>query len=130
MHNDCIIFSTSKKEKITLNDLSNTNLLLAESYCSYRNEINKHFSSSGIPLKSMIQINDGRTIIQFVQAGIGCSILPVAAIEPVPDRTVRRNLANTDFGLIIGIIRRNDQLDQSSERFYNELFCELKASRI
>lgn len=120
----------TKKEKITLNDLSNISLLLTESYCSYRNEIDKHFSSSGIPLKSMIQINDGRTIIQFVQAGIGCSILPVAAIEPVPDMTVRRNLANTDFGLIIGIIRRKEQLDKSSERFYNELFCELKSSHI
>lgn len=120
----------TKKEKITLNDLSNISLLLTESYCSYRNEIDKHFSSSGIPLKSMIQINDGRTIIQFVQAGIGCSILPVAAIEPVPDMTVRRNLANADFGLIIGIIRRKEQLDKSSERFYNELFCELKSSHI
>jgi len=120
----------TKKEKITLNDLSNISLLLTESYCSYRNEIDKHFSSSGIPLKSMIQINDGRTIIQFVQAGIGCSILPVAAIEPVPDMTVRRNLANTDFGLIIGIIRRKEKLDKSSERFYNELFCELKSSHI
>ncbi|WP_313071167.1 LysR family transcriptional regulator [Lacrimispora sp.] len=120
----------TKKEKITLNDLSNISLLLTESYCSYRNEIDKHFSSSGIPLKSMIQINDGKTIIQFVQAGIGCSILPVAAIEPVPDMTVRRNLANTDFGLIIGIIRRKEQLDKSSERFYNELFCELKSSHI
>lgn len=120
----------TKKEKITLNDLSNISLLLTESYCSYRNEIDKHFSSSGIPLKSMIQINDGRTIIQFVQAGIGCSILPVAAIEPVPDMTVRRILANTDFGLIIGIIRRKEQLDKSSERFYNELFCELKSSHI
>jgi DNA-binding transcriptional LysR family regulator len=120
----------TKKEKITLNDLSNISLLLTESYCSYRNEIDKHFSSSGIPLKSMIQINDGRTIIQFVQAGIGCSILPVAAIEPLPDMTVRRNLANTNFGLIIGIIRRKEQLDKSSERFYNELFCELKSSHI
>ncbi len=78
----------ANKEVITLKDLSDVNLLLTESYCSYRNEIDKHFSASGIPLKSMIQINDGRTIIQFVQAGIGCSILPVAAIEPVPDMTI------------------------------------------
>ncbi|MDF2884818.1 MAG: LysR family transcriptional regulator [Clostridiaceae bacterium] len=116
----------AKKEEITLKDLSDVNLLLTESYCSYRNEIDKHFSASGIPLKSMIQINDGRTIIQFVQAGIGCSILPVAAIEPVPDMTIRRKLANIEFGLMIGFIRKKEQLEKASERLYNELLYELK----
>jgi DNA-binding transcriptional LysR family regulator len=116
----------AKKEEITLKDLSDVNLLLTESYCSYRNEIDKHFSASGIPLKSMIQINDGRTIIQFVQAGIGCSILPVAAIEPVPDMTIRRKLANIEFGLMIGVIRKKEQLEKASERLYNELLYELK----
>lgn len=116
----------AKKEEITLKDLSDVNLLLTESYCSYRNEIDKHFSASGIPLKSMIQINDGRTIIQFVQAGIGCSILPVAAIESVPDMTIRRKLANIEFGLMIGVIRKKEQLEKASERLYNELLYELK----
>ncbi|QHQ63396.1 LysR family transcriptional regulator [Anaerocolumna sedimenticola] len=115
-----------KKEEITLKDLSDVNLLLTESYCSYRNEIDKHFSTSGIPLKSMIQINDGRTIIQFVQAGIGCSILPVAAIEPVPDMTIRRKLANIEFSLMVGVIRKKVQLEKASERLYNELLYELK----
>ena len=116
----------AKKEEITLKDLSDVNLLLTESYCSYRNEIDKHFSASGIPLKSTIQINDGRTIIQFVQAGVGCSILPVAAIEPVPDMTIRRKLANIEFGLMIGVIRKKEQLEKASERLYNELLYELK----
>lgn len=119
----------AKKEAISLKDLCDVNLILSESYCSYRNEIDKHFSASGIPLKSMIQINDGRTIIQFVQAGIGCSILPVAAIEPVPEMTIRRKLVNTEFGLIIGIIRKNKQLEKASERLYNELLHELQASK-
>lgn len=118
-----------KKEEITLKDLINVNLLLTESYCSYRNEIDKHFSASGIQLKSMIQINDAKTIIQFVQAGIGCSILPVAAIEPVPTMTIRRKLANINFGLIIGIIRKKELLEKASERLYNELLYELKASK-
>ncbi len=116
----------AKKEEITLKDLSDVNLLLTESYCSYRNEIDKHFNTSGIPLKSMIQINDGRTIIQFVQAGIGCSILPVAAIEPVPDMTIRRKLTNIEFSLMVGVIRKKVQLEKASERLYNELLYELK----
>lgn len=116
----------AKKEEISLKDLSDINLILTESYCSYRNEIDKHFSASGIPLKSMIQINDGRTIIQFVQAGIGCSFLPVAAIEPVPEMTIRRKLVNTEFGLMIGIIRKDKQLEKASERLYNELLHDLK----
>ena len=116
----------ANKKEITLKDLSNENLLLTESYCSYRNEVDKHFSAFGIPLKSMIQINDGKTIIQFVQAGIGCSILPVAAIDPVPDLTVRRKLSNIEFGLMIGVIRRKEQLEKASERLYNELVYELK----
>lgn len=116
----------ANKKEITLKDLSNVNLLLTESYCSYRNEVDKHFSAFGIPLKTMIQINDGKTIIQFVQAGIGCSILPVAAIDPVPDLTVRRKLSNIEFGLMIGVIRRKEQLEKASERLYNELVYELK----
>jgi DNA-binding transcriptional LysR family regulator len=76
----------------------------------------------------MIQINDARTIIQFVQAGFGCSILPVAAIEPVPNMTIRRKLANIDFGLVIGIIRKKEQLEKVSETLYSELLTELKLS--
>lgn len=115
----------AKKEEISLKDLSDVNLILTESYCSYRNEIDKHFSASGIPLKSITQINDSRTIIQFIQAGIGCSILPVAAIEPVPEMTIRRKLANTEFGLMIGVIRKKKQLETASERLYNELLNDL-----
>ncbi len=117
-----------KKKEITLRDLSDVNLLLTESYCSYRNEVDKHFSALGIPLKSLIQINDGRTIIQFVQAGVGCAILPVAAIEPVPDKTVRRKLANIEFGLMLGVIRRKEQLEKASESLYQELLYELNRS--
>lgn len=116
----------TKKEEITLRDLSNLNLILTESYCSYRNQIDKHFNAFGIPLKSMIQINDAKTIIQFVQAGIGCSILPAAAIDPVPDMTIRRKLTNIDFGLIIGVIRKKGQLERVSENLYNQLLSELK----
>lgn len=65
-------------------------------------------------------------LLPVVQAGIGCSILPVAAIDPVPDLTVRRKLSNIEFGLMIGVIRRKEQLEKASERLYNELVYELK----
>jgi DNA-binding transcriptional LysR family regulator len=120
----------AKKEEISLKDLSDVNLILTESYCSYRKEIDKHFSTSGIPLKSMIQINDGRTIIQFVQAGIGCSFLPIAAIDPVPEMTIRRKLVNMDLGLMIGVIRKNKQLEKTSERLYKELLYDLKTPNV
>jgi DNA-binding transcriptional LysR family regulator len=74
----------------------------------------------------MIQINDGRTIIQFVQAGVGCSILPAAAIEPVPDMTIRRKITNLEFGLMVGVIRKNKILEKASERLYKEQIYELK----
>jgi hypothetical protein len=44
--------------------------------------------------------------------------------------TIRRKLVNTEFGLVIGIIRKNKQLEKVSERLYNELLHELKAPKI
>ncbi len=117
----------AREEQIFLNDLSSVNLLLTEPVCSYRNEVEQHFSTAGVYLKSSIQISDISTIIQFVQAGLGCAILPVSVIDPPSPMTVRRSLVDAEFGLRIGIIRRKERLGKISEKLYSQLLSELKS---
>lgn len=116
----------ARKEKVFLNDLSGVNVLLSEPVCSYRAEVEQHFSTAGVYLKSSIQISDISTIIHFVRAGIGCAILPVSVIDPPSPMTVKRSLIDAEFGLKIGIIRRKERLGKISEKLYSQLLSDLK----
>jgi hypothetical protein len=40
--------------------------------------------------------------------------------------TIRRKITNLEFGLMVGVIRKNKILEKASERLYKELINELK----
>lgn len=92
------------KEFIILLDLQNTcntllYFLLTEPVCSYRTEIEKRFASAGVSLNS--------------------------AIEPVPNKTVKRGFTDAEFGLTIGVLRGKEKLTKIAEDLYSKLLLEL-----
>ncbi len=114
-----------QKENLILSDLSDTNIVLSEPLCSYRAEIEQHFVAADVYLKSSMQIGDINTIIEFVRAGMGCAILPVLTLDPLPPKTVKRNILDAKFGLTIGIIRRRERLTMILEKLYAKLLSDL-----
>lgn len=116
------------KEKLTLQEIGNSRLIVSEPLSSYRLALEQRFLEEGIHFKPAVEITDSKTIIQFVQGGIGLALLPVSAIDPIPPDTIVREVAGVELGLTMGLIRKEKRLGKAALQLFSTLQEKLKNS--
>ncbi|KOP78736.1 LysR family transcriptional regulator [Lysinibacillus sp. FJAT-14745] len=75
------IDSTAKRDVFSLQQLSNETMLLTESGCSYRNQLEVQLQQEGTQPIQMIEFASIEAIKQCVMAGLGISFLPKMVVE-------------------------------------------------
>ncbi|MFJ7978840.1 LysR family transcriptional regulator [Lysinibacillus xylanilyticus] len=73
--------SNADREVFSLQQLSNETMLLTESGCSYRNQLEVHLQQEGALPIQMIEFASIEAIKQCVMAGLGITFLPKMVVE-------------------------------------------------
>ncbi|AFY40384.1 transcriptional regulator, LysR family [[Leptolyngbya] sp. PCC 7376] len=90
-------------QNIAITDLSEERLILTEEHCPYRDVLEKALLSHNINPYSGVESMSSGALKQMVCHGLGIGILPTAAINPLPNKTVERHLSDLDLYLSIGL---------------------------
>lgn len=108
------------KEKISLTDLQDLEMVAFESDLEIRAEIDRALTAAGVEVRTAMEFDNTETIKRAVEINAGVSLLP----EPTVDREiaagalVAKPLAGTELKRPIGIIqRRGKELGQTAQRF-------------
>jgi DNA-binding transcriptional LysR family regulator len=115
------------KERVSLADLHEQEMVAFESDLEIRAEIDRALSDAGAEVRVTMEFDNTETIKRAVEINAGVSLLP----EPTVDREVAagalvaKPLAETSLKRPIGIIqRRGKELGQTAERFMRMLLSQ------
>ena len=108
------------KEKVSLADLQNVDMVGFDSELEIRADIDRAFTAAGVEPHVAMEFDNTETIKRAVEINAGVSLLP----EPTVDREitfgtlVARPLTGTELKRPIGLIqRRGKELGQTAQRF-------------
>lgn len=98
----------ASKPTISVADLPSQTLLLTERSCAYRAAIERALQERGMNPYAGIEVSGLETVKRCVQQGLGVAFIPVAAADPLPDRTILRAVSGVDLNLRIGLVCKPD----------------------
>lgn len=121
----------AQKDKIHLGELCNYRLLLTQQSCTYREVFERVMAERGQPLYSGLDISNMEALKKLVYRGLGIAILPALGASGIGEGLVVREIEEPDLRIPVGIIRKADQVRESSlvESFISLLKREIYKSR-
>ena len=96
----------NKGEIIPLHGLANTQVILTNPTCAYRELIERVLIEHGVRLESTLEIGSMSALKQMVQDGMGIALLPMTATRTVPEGTVVKQIDQLDLHIPIGLVRK------------------------
>jgi DNA-binding transcriptional LysR family regulator len=110
----------AKREKVSLADLHEQDMVAFESDLEIRAEIDRALSAAGAEVKISMEFDNTETIKRAVEINAGVSLLPAPTVdrEIAAGALVALPLSGTELKRPIGIIqRRGKELGQTAQRF-------------
>ena len=98
---------------IHIQDLAGQRLLLSERGCAYRAVIERTLQQHKQKTFTGLEIGSLETMKHAVQHGLGLAILPRAAVTPVPEYTVLREIEGVALSLSIGLVMLAEEISPS-----------------
>ncbi|MBB6693526.1 LysR family transcriptional regulator [Cohnella xylanilytica] len=119
----------SWKRPVRVADLRHERLLMTSAVCPYRNKLESALTDRGASPYHGIEITSTTALKHYVQAGYGVAVVPVVTVDPVPEGTVLKTVADLDADLVTGILKRADRttLGAAGEKLMLALRRELGA---
>ena len=91
---------------IPLYGLANTQVILTNPTCAYRELIERTLIEHGVRLEAMMEIGSLSVLRQMVQDGLGIALLPATATRSIPGGTVIKQIEQLDLRIPIGLVRK------------------------
>jgi DNA-binding transcriptional LysR family regulator len=102
------------RRTVLARDLRHERLLLTSAVCPYRNKLESLLADRGAGPYHGIEITSTTALKHYVQVGYGVAVVPVVTVDPVPEGTVLKPIADLDADLVTGILRRADGIAPGS----------------
>lgn len=96
----------SKKEVVHLEDLEDETLIMTNTYCPFRGNFEKKMLEKGLLPNYGMEVSNMLTLKYYVQSGFGPAIVPKIILDPPPEGTIIKRIANLQEGLTVGILRK------------------------
>ncbi|MEK8132252.1 LysR family transcriptional regulator [Paenibacillus filicis] len=93
---------------VRVQDLRHERLLLTSPVCPYRNKLESVLADQGASPYHGIEITSTTALKHYVQVGYGLAVVPIVTVDPVPEGTVLKQVADLNADLLIGILRQAD----------------------
>ncbi|KOO37121.1 LysR family transcriptional regulator [Priestia koreensis] len=101
----------AKKEEVSFSEFENEPLVLLPEGCDVRSSIERAYSEKGKDLPISTEIDFGQSIIGFIHANLGMSILPKIFIDHARGSHVKAlKIKGIDLSRQISLVAHNDKL--------------------
>ncbi len=100
----------NKEEIIPLHGLANTQVILTNPTCAYRELIERVMIEHGVKLESTLEIGSLPALKQMVQDNMGIALLPMTATRTIPEETVVKHIEQLDLRIPIGLVRKPETI--------------------
>lgn len=96
----------NKKETINLRDLGNEKLVITNALCPFRGNLERKMIETGISPQYGIEVSNMLTLKYYVQSGFGAAVVPKVTVNPLPEGTITKSIADFKQGLSVGIVKK------------------------
>ncbi|WP_338448897.1 LysR family transcriptional regulator [Niallia oryzisoli] len=103
----------TRKQDIYLSDFKNERLLLGAFVCNYRIHLEKSLIEAGVNPQIGLVVNSMTALKEYVQSGLGIAVIPDVIIGTPPEGMVKRKIADLKVGVVTGIVRKANCLQNS-----------------
>ncbi len=98
--------SLSEKETIYLKDLSDEKLVITNAFCPFRGNLERKMIETGISPQYGIEVSNMLTLKYYVQSRFGAAVVPKITVDPPPEGTMTKPIADFKEGLSVGIVSK------------------------
>ncbi|WP_336774979.1 LysR family transcriptional regulator [Paenibacillus sp. MMO-58] len=108
-------------ERIKLADLEGHRLLITAVSCPYRKKLERILQDNGALSVETMEIGSMTALRQYVAQGFGIALVPLTALEPLPEGTEIRELQDVSIDMLMGLLSHAAPLSPAAAKLYENL---------
>lgn len=98
--------SLGKQEMIYLKDLRNEKLVITNTLCPFRGNLERKMIETGISPQYGIEVSNMLALKYYVQSRFGVAVVPRITVESPPEGTLTKPIVDFKEGLSVGIVSK------------------------
>lgn len=108
-------------ERIELADLEGHRLLITAATCPYRKKLERILQDRGPLSIETMEIGSMMALRHYAASGFGIALVPLAALQPLPEGTQIRELRDVSVDMLMGLVSRTGPLSPAAHKLYENL---------